>query len=459
MIESNNANYSRDPYFKLIAISVPYCVFRNKERYINNNFPTQPIHNTSVNARLFDNQVSLYNDLLFSDAFIPSKLLFGTLGIDKTSSNCNKVTNYNKDCDIIHHRTSSIAALHHDDESFFVHMSGRYMDEVTLRNSGKCYENTDMPSPYGYTLPLSKGSALIQVLTAGSSHYGSSSHLLARTQNEVYYMRTVSLDDIKAPTPSKYSLNMTIDHTPLVLEPIQKFILPFNISDMSTTPTSNWSNAKIITKCGKFYSWNPTTGIDIKTIGSNQSSSGRSIIPNNIWNSSYNYLGRLNGSSLMNSTPNDYTIENSLHPQVAYITIDRTILTYDERTHSTARYMCNGSTSISSIKQHGMIGHHFMVSYDDMTCLYDNRYTKYAVARKDMPCSHDLMKYCTTPFIDDYAGCNDRSSGVFIGSSTRHSPIYLHTLGNNQSSSSSSTSGQAHDLLGLSSVFRAQVGW
>jgi hypothetical protein len=29
MIESNNANYSRDPYFKLIATSLPYCVFRN----------------------------------------------------------------------------------------------------------------------------------------------------------------------------------------------------------------------------------------------------------------------------------------------------------------------------------------------------------------------------------------------------------------------------------------------
>ena len=259
----------------------------------------------------------------------------------------------------------------------------------------------------------------------------------------------------------------------MILEPIQNFVLPFNISDMSTTSTSNWSNAKIITKCGKFYSWDPTTGINaIKTndgSSNHNSSSGRSIIPDNIWNNSYNYLGRLNGSSLMNSTPSDYIIENSLHPQVAYITIDRTILTYDERTHTTARYMCNGSTSISFIKQHGTIGHHFMVSYDDMTCLYDSRYTKYPVARKDMPCSHSMMKYCTIPFNDDYAGYNNHSSssGVFIGSSTSHSPIYMHTLGDNQSTSSSSSSTtdyastnkeNALDLLGLSSVFRAQVG-
>lgn len=372
---------SAEPTFKVLADSAPYCLFRNKEKYILNSAGDQKTLYSEDNRRAED-QVRLYNDCL-ADAHVPSYLLYGTLRRDIAAQKSTKQDQ----------SWSTIAAVQHNNSKLFVHASGRYMDQVILRDAAHSFTGLDLRNPPGFTLPLGNGSPVQEIVHAGTTCWGSSSMLLARTRAEVFQLRTMSLEDVHTKR-SDHVGSKPANVLTTVLDPVQKWQLPYEICSTSTSP-GTWNSACFLTACGRVCSWNPSDGVQV-------AASGCSVLP----------------ADCLGAGMRDYSmrIDCTLHPQVSRIACDRAVYLFDLRAAAAVgtKLYASPDRRVLSTKQHGCAAQCFLVSTRDCVSLMDTRYTKTPLAQQYIPAGHEKMKYFANPLKSQSGAFNSLTNSIFF---------------------------------------------
>ena len=374
---SGYSTVTSEPTFKVIAQSAPYCVFRNKEKYHFSltNLSTIDGHDTlREHDKSINDQIRLFNDGI-SDAHVPSYLLYGTMRIDEITQ--SKIRNSLM--------KSTVAAASHNMNNLFVHTSGRYLDQIVLRDTAHTYNGSDLRDPPGFVLNISGGAAIDEIYNVGTTHFGYSTQLLARAGAEVFQLRTVGLDDLQAKQKNMTSRMITHHATPnvmtTVLDPVSKWQVPYEICNMSASSTG-YNNASILTVCGRVCTWNPTDGV--------QFHSKNVMLPTSCLNGQIDYNMR---------------ISCTLHPQVDHILCDKSIYLYDRRTSVHARSLFTSTAALLSTAQHGSDGHCFVVSTHQNVSLVDARYPKTPIMQQCVPAGHTSMRFYKNPLENKSGMC------------------------------------------------------
>lgn len=302
---------SNPPHNKLVAVSSPACIFRNRERYrLQGDNAAFDLRAKSDRLRTLDRQTRLCTDAIAGAAGIPTRLLYGSLQLDMQDTAAEHLslehTRYLK--------KTTAAVLQHDDENFIVHAAGRCMDELIMRHTdslwcvngplqnegyysdvgeacddagvGEGGRDRDAWWSYswrpgrlaedqeaGFTLPISAGCPIINVEAVGSAAAASTSaQLLVRTTNEVFALKTTSLVESFTDqatgklrhrrSKSKASLQLPLASLGTLLEPVQKWRLPEPIADMCVSPaTCPYAGATFVGESGRMWRWCPTLGL------------------------------------------------------------------------------------------------------------------------------------------------------------------------------------------------------
>jgi hypothetical protein len=164
---------------------------------------------------------------------------------------------YERPYDILQEKDhDTITVCYHYNKSLVLHVAGKFMDTLVLRETRSCSPGLQKGSP-GFTLSLGKGEMLTQVMCVSTSRWNSCSHILARTENTLFHCRTISLSDEMPKAPNKLSIK---GRGSVILEPLQQWQFPWNIINVSASP-NNVSQALILCRGGKMYRWNLTEGV------------------------------------------------------------------------------------------------------------------------------------------------------------------------------------------------------
>ena len=131
-------NFAPDPEKIAEASSVPFNIFRNRERYhLENHSVTSSAGLYAVRADAWTK--TLYaKDRLLEDA-IPSYLLHDHLVQSHLLSQTQSYPVGPQDVSLPTYRHSTVAAFHHDARSLVVHTGGKGMDELILRDAVRKY--------------------------------------------------------------------------------------------------------------------------------------------------------------------------------------------------------------------------------------------------------------------------------------------------------------------------------
>jgi hypothetical protein len=376
-MSSGYSSVTADPSYKLLQSSLPYCVFRNKQRY--HLLPPSSDKTDGGQAYHQHETAEAQTKLLLTSAagqFVPSYLTYGTIRLEM--QNLPPVGS-----SPLH---NTVISLQYDQLNLFVHPGGRYLDELVLRDVHHTFRGEDLDRPPGFTLPLSKGSQLREVAFAGTTHWGTKSQLLARAGSEIYHVRTLGLDEYRSIPATESEAEQGHRHmyetSPVILEPTQKWQLPTEISSMACS-TTGWSTAGVLGANGAYFTWTPTDGIK-------SFHGGKSVLPHT---EEKGYM-------------KDFTrrTECSWHPQVHYLTSQESLYTLDLRSQSMAVALYSAAGPVLSPKQHDRQASLLLVSVKDAVQLVDVRYPKGCVAQQYVPHGHQLMASVQTPYTNSTAG-------------------------------------------------------
>ena len=369
MNETGYSTISPDPTFKLIQNSIPYCVFRNKERYYLNHTEQSSKKDVYYDANQAESQTRLYLDSI-GDHSVPSHLLYGTLRREFSSKRyCDRSS------------SSAVSAFSHCGLNLFAHAGGRYLDQIILRDAYHCYKGRDLDKPPGFVLPLSKGSTIKQICSAGTTHWGYYSQLLARTDSELFHIKTVGLDEhiVRSDSGSESvsgDCSMNYESAPVVLEPTQKWQFPTEVCSLSCSP-AGWSFASILGADGSLFTWTLVDGVR---------SVNKSIFPT---------------SQTSLHPVRDYTrrVDCTMHSQVLHVSCDDQIYLYDLRSNSTSvpLFTTTNKRPVQAIKQHEGLGHCMMVSAGNTAMLIDTRFPRIPIAQQYIPGGHSALSFVKSP--------------------------------------------------------------
>ena len=131
------------------------------------------------------------------------------------------------------------------------------MDTLVLRETKLCRPGLQSGVP-AFTLSLGKGESLVQVACVSTARWNTCSHILARTNNQLFHLRTISLSDEMPKTTQKYDV---LGRATTVLEPLQQWEFPSNIVDLSVHPARHMCIAYISCRNGKIYQWTASEGV------------------------------------------------------------------------------------------------------------------------------------------------------------------------------------------------------
>lgn len=170
----------------------------------------------------------------------------------------------------------------------------------------------------------------------------------------------------------------------------------------SLSAQSQGSFSAMLGASGGVYTWAPEDGV-------RKSAHSTSVFPDQPGHQSADMLLHKDFSR---------RIENSLHPQILYLSSSCDVFTLDLRSPSSAvpLYRANTSSSSSgsnrhsgsssnsnsnsrvlSMKQHGGQAHLLMVSSKDSVQLVDTRFPKAPLARQFVPHGHDQLRFASCP--------------------------------------------------------------
>ena len=451
-----------NPVKVLNAQSAPVNVFRNKERYSLDSFATSS--STGPNAIRVDawKGGALYaKDRLLED-HIPSYLLHDHLVHAHLFHQTQCFPVDTPDIALPYFRRSTLTSCHHEHRSLVVHAAGRYMDELIVRDasfmhhqmrtswSGTSHDHLIQKAP-GFTLPLSRGTPVVEVMTTGVSAFHSCASLLARTHSEVFYLRTVNINDH---TPIHFqgaegSGPRAFHHqgkgrelgTEIMLEPLQKWQLPTEIASMSTSVTA-WSHAAILGTNGKLFTWNPVGGL-VQHSQEDMHPPSRLATP-------------LHGRGAMESGQISVGLVScTLHPQVLLTSLGVRMRLYDLRSRYATATTSSSSSSvhrsrspITSIAPHPLDPHLLVVcDVGGAVTLLDQRHMKTHISQRTVPEPHNRLSCVALSSAGGGAGGSGSGSGsggnsggfglgggsgdggvCYVGGHVNSRQIYLHHL-------------------------------
>jgi hypothetical protein len=370
-----------DPSYKLLQCGIPYCIFRNKGRYQHGLLRHARLPSTSQYHlnELAATETALYSESLTS-SHIPSYLLYGSLRRDASTP-------------IYDGGARHVVTACHDGLPLFVHVGGRNMDELFLRDTQHCFAGSELKSPPGFELPLTQGAHIRELVGAGTSNWGTRSDLLVRTSAEVFHVRTLGLNEWM-PTSEDYDCNNGRSYitAPVILDPVRKWQLPEEMCCLASTSSAQWSAAAMLSASGNVYTWTPTDGVL-------QYAPNSRVLP--VPEAANNSDGF-----------RDFTrrVECSLHPQQLYLLSGDAVYTLDLRSYCPAAllYTLNRSTGttteVLSMAQHGTQPNLLMVSAKDSVQLVDTRFAKAPLAWQFVPGGHEQMSFEPTPYGENGTG-------------------------------------------------------
>eukprot|EP00981_Chlorochromonas_danica_P011671 scaffold4203_cov166-Ochromonas_danica.AAC.17 len=232
---------------QLYCVDSPFVVFRNRGGYT---YQPENVLTSSQGLAGFSRSEQYLNMLslerakfyqsFVADQPVPSHLLHLTL-----SSEWSQPSIYST----IQKRLSTMLAVRHGDKPLVIHRSGRYFDELSVRNIETFYPR-GATHQSAFTLRLSEGSAIRQIVAAGQSNFNTSSNILASTLAEIYLLSTLSAEEV-SPRLNSHGF---------MLEPLQKWQLPDEVIDLSGSQ-SHLPTALCLTKRGSVYQWSPSLGM------------------------------------------------------------------------------------------------------------------------------------------------------------------------------------------------------
>ena len=420
------------PVRVLNAQSAPVNVFRNKERYCLDSFATSSsVGPNAIRADAWKGGALYAKDRLLED-HIPSYLLHDHLVHAHLFHQTQCFPVDTPDIALPYFRRSTLTSCHHEHRSLLVHAAGRYMDELIVRDtsfmrhqmvtSSSGISNDHLiQKEGGFTLPLSRGTPVVEVMTTGVTACHSCASLLARTHSEVFYLRTVNIDD-HIPIHYQGSEGGFSQHSQqgflnqpgieIMLEPLQKWQLPTEIASMSSSITA-WSYAAILGTNGKLFTWNPVGGL-IQHSDEEMYAPSRLATP-------------LHGRGTMESGQiNVGLVSCTLHPQVLLMSFGTRLRLYDLRTRytttssSSSSSMHHSPSPITSIAPHPLDPHLLVVcDVRGSVSLMDQKYMNTHISQKTVPEPHNRLS-CV--LLNSTAGGGgggyDSSSGSGSGNSS-----------------------------------------
>jgi hypothetical protein len=404
----------------LEASSAPKNIFRNCERYHLEHYNTKSCADLNTTRANAWNQTLYAKDRLLEHG-IPSYLLHDHIVQSHLLSQTQSYPNERDVC-LPCYRYSTVTALHHGNKSLIVHTAGKEMDVLVLRDVEHIkqqFGSASIADPC-FSLPLNCGVPIIEIAAAGSPSFESCSHLLARTSSELFYMRTVNITDHIPTSHNNHKSNPILSATPeveMLLEPLQKWQCPVELISMTTSP-SEWSYASFLSTSGTLFMWNPLDGL-------RKFSSDPLIDPNLMAGYSHGAYDNIKDLNLSTAL-----LDFTLHPQILHVALGVALYRTDLRCRLLQKdliYTTSNSRTrndICSLKQHGDIGHLFVLNtLDGEVLLMDSRYTKTCVAERVIPEPHSNMK-----FYNSSTGTTNDKHGLFVGSSSCSRQILMHDV-------------------------------
>jgi hypothetical protein len=308
--------YSPKPLSCITPQTVPFCVFRNRERYWmgkQNPKISSDINLNYLRAKAWD-QTKYYKEHL-AEHHVPSYLLNDHI-LEELNDNQQQNSNNIHNEGIFYKDKQTLIGCHHDHQPLTIHTAGKNMDELVMRKTNQIQPNNNKSRQPGYSLPIGNGSSIEQILRCGTSMWSSCSHMIVRTSDSnIYHLRTVNIDDHtprsdyrKSSWPKPNGQLQTkstsrLSQDVVILEPLQRYQLPKEIVHMSASKSA-WIGSVLLSLSGQIYSWTPVEGM--------HAYSKKCIFPSNVMDNEDMNNNRIASTS---------SIESSLHPMIHYVTL------------------------------------------------------------------------------------------------------------------------------------------
>lgn len=353
--------------------SPPYCVARNRERYqVGIDYHVPPQATNILREQAWRDTLYCLDRLV--DQNIPSYLLNNILLEEKVAL---RDRSSSKRSDIYDDMLNCMTRCHHGNHSLLIHTGGKYLDDIVLRYASQLLPYNANLEP-GFTSNIGTGSAVRDTSVIGYSSWNSSSHLLCRTDHDLIHLKTSDLRDLRLSSHVSRKYHNKLNSY-VILEPIQKWMLPSKIVAMSSS-RSNWSQSAILSKNGHFHQWLPNQGV-------------------------ISHTGSLLPSQFLESNGDIYDhmkIFASHHPQMYFLTCKDSIFIKDLRSSHRASSVC--SFDSSQIKAAVLFPsepsmhqeRYCMVSRSgksgSMASVIDLRYPNTVLSERPIPHAHTVIK-------------------------------------------------------------------
>lgn len=399
--QMTSTNISPTPLWHVCAASHPWAIFRNRERHTFSQFADTFMSGGSGLRSLGEKswkQTQYCKNHLISQG-VPSYVLNDSIFQDFYSQ---RDDNFNSHIHATHHpaftthqniserniSSHSITICRHGCRTLMLHCGGPFMDEIIVRNQNQCtsYSCEDNDS---FTLPLGCATPIVQISVAGCPATMDYSTILARNSNEIFLLRTVSVNDFSSKFITRSS-GRYLQTGDIIIEPIQKWQIPHKVLSMCCSQTS-WNHASLLTDVGTVYHWTPSQGFvefsasSIFPPGATKISPSAAVTAGDP-GSEMNNFGSLEQQQLKTN------IECSLHPQVAFVSLAKQSYILDMRARCEASLQFTTAEEISSYKQHFNAAPYLFVAQKGAVLLMDSRYTKKPVFTQPVADAHSSME-------------------------------------------------------------------
>lgn len=357
----------RDDISHVHTSSQSYCIYRNHprslhhgvEESLNSSLQSKWLKDRKAHLQMAANRQASTFQQVFKDTSIPFGLLKDTIELDLQDQ-------LEKSTQTSHFQSLTTFTL--GKENYLIHLGGEYLDELVIRNANFLLPQYCYPSQPSFSINISKGSPIRQLVTAGKTDYGTCANVLAGNRGEIFYLQAFEADEI---LDEGLSLPSTV-----ILEPKGKWQLPEEISVLrgsTTSISSHLSYAVGISMKGKIFTWNPMSGVL-------KHSDKSPISPTSSFNAPL--------------------VELSVHPSNVYIANNNSVYNYDLRSCELATSLYLSDSNITSLAQSQSQPHHYYASNHSSIMLLDNRFPNQHIYKQFIADPYNFLRHKVISNID-----------------------------------------------------------
>lgn len=369
-------------------VSVPFTVFRNRQKYVLQNTISSHAKDRSTFRVRAENQTKYYKGNT-SESDIPSSLLY-----DYVLEDCLHMRKYYNSLNSL----NTILGLNCDGTNLCAYVSGRQFDQIMLR-----YTDEFQPciSQDVSSFVLNLDSEIIQLEKFGMSSYNTVTDFIARSATEIFHIRPIHVGDYQPhmkKAPATLSCNEAMSNA-VILDPVQKWRINATIACFSSSKSSS-SYGRLLTDTCQLYSLDPLYGFNVHS-------------NDNIFPSTCDVHTALPISS---THDHQMSLECTLHPQISFLSCNRMLLQKDTRLKGCATPLIILPEPVHSVLAHGSNLNLCVVGHPLATLIIDTRYTRKCLSQRPVSQPHDLMSFVSKSSFD---GIDGIESGIVY--------YFLHT--------------------------------